>query len=504
MLGALSAQLGLEIPAIGGKDSMSGTFNKFDVPPTLVSFAVAVSDAERVLSPEFKQTGSTLILLRTNKDEQNLPNYEQFKLNMKRVSSLTEKGKILSASTIGQEGIFVTVFKMAMGNGIGAILKSVSNEDLVSYDYGSLILEIAGTEDAASLFGGLNYLVIGETVGSGAIEIKPLGEPKVQQDDTYNSMIIGLSDISGRWKAPLERIFPVTVPDSDGEEIPLISYEGTALCGLRSGPTVARPRVFIPVFPGTNCEVDMRIAFENAGGQADIVNLINLNPGTLDESIKRMTESIKQSQIVMIPGGFSGGDEPEGSAKFITAVFRNPFVREAITDLLENRDGLMLGICNGFQALIKLGLVPYGRIIDISENTPTLTYNTVGRHVSRIVRTRIASDVSPWLAGTAVGDIFTVPVSHGEGRFVAGDEVLHQLLENGQIATQYVDLSGNPTMDSEHNPNGSRLAIEGITSADGRIFGKMGHSERVGTNLYKNVAGNYDSKIFESGIAYFR
>jgi phosphoribosylformylglycinamidine synthase len=510
MLGALKAQLALELPAIGGKDSMSGTFNHLDVPPTLVSFAVAVADAEHVLSPEIKKTGSALVLIHTNKDERGIPDFEQFKLNMKRVNRLTKEGKIRSASTIGRGGVFAAVAKMAIGNSIGAILRDVCDEELVLPDYGSLILETDGNNDVRAMFGGLDFRVIGETVDSGVIEVKPFGNAELHPRETvtYDSIIIGLDEIARRRDAPLARVFPTIAfrPCDDDAEIgearvPAYAQRGAVSAAIR---VPAKPRVFIPVFPGTNCEADTQAMFERAGAEVRVVNLLNFDAAALDESIRHMTGVIGESQIIMLPGGFSGGDEPEGSAKFITAVFRNPFMREAVADLLERRDGLILGICNGFQALVKLGLVPYGRITEPSGRAPTLTYNTIGRHVSKIVRTRVSSVLSPWLMRAELGDVFSVPISHGEGRFVADDAMLRQLADDGCIATQYADPAGKPTMDIEYNPNGSALAIEGLTSPDGRVFGKMGHAERVGRYLYKNVPGNYDIGIFESGVAYFR
>jgi phosphoribosylformylglycinamidine synthase len=511
MLGALKAQLALELPAIGGKDSMSGTFNHLDVPPTLVSFAVAVAQAGNVLSPEIKKTGSVLTLIHTGKDERGIPDFEQFKFNMKRVNRLTREGKICAAFTVGQGGIFAAVAKMALGNSIGAIIQGVRDEEMLSPDYGSLILETDGKEDISALFGGLDFRVIGETVDSGVIEVKPFAPANrtPYEAGTYDSAIINLAEIADRWNAPLERVFPTIAAETIDEDelsnedilIPAYTKRSQFAAPSLSG---TKPRVFMPVFPGTNCEADTQAAFERAGADVRIVNLINLNATALEESIRHMRETIDESQIIMLPGGFSGGDEPEGSAKFITAVFRNAFIREAVTELLEQRDGLILGICNGFQALVKLGLLPYGHIVDAEEHAPTLTYNTIGRHVSKIVRTRVNSVLSPWLANAEPGDVFAVPVSHGEGRFVANDEVLRHLIDGGQIATQYVDLAGNPTMNAAHNPNGSRLAIEGITSPNGRIFGKMGHAERTGKYLYKNVPGNYDIGIFKAGVAYFK
>ncbi|MDR0851028.1 MAG: phosphoribosylformylglycinamidine synthase [Clostridiales Family XIII bacterium] len=509
LLGALKAQMALELAAIGGKDSMSGTYNHLDVPPTFVSFAVCPGEARHVISPEFKREGSTLLVLHTPKDECSIPDFERFKENMSRVTALIRSGAILSAQTIGYGGVFAAAAKMALGNGIGAILRSLSDDELTRPNYGSLFLEIDGEADAAALFDGLQFRIAGETVNSGMIEFKPPGEGGEDKYGaaTYDSIIIKLSEIENRWTTPLERVFPTTVSANalTGEDaaVPVISWEKRS--PVRSSVSgIAKPRVFMPVLPGTNCEYDTTAAFEKAGAIVDVVNLINLTPEDLRTSIRRMKDAIDQSQIIMIPGGFSGGDEPEGSAKFIAAVFRNPLIAEAVTDLLENRGGLVLGICNGFQALVKLGLLPYGKILPPDAYAPTLTYNTIGRHVSRLVRTRVGSVLSPWLAKAEVGDVFTVPVSHGEGRFVAGDEILQTLIQSGQIATQYADLSGNPSDDIDVNPNGSIFAVEGITSPDGRIFGKMGHSERIGTSLYRNVPGNYDSGIFESGVAYFK
>ncbi|MDR3364125.1 MAG: phosphoribosylformylglycinamidine synthase [Clostridiales Family XIII bacterium] len=505
LLGALKAQIALGVPAIGGKDSMSGSFRNLDVAPTLVSFAVCAADARHIVSPEIKRPGSRLIFLECPRDGLFTPDFEIFKKNMQRVQKLAREGRILAANTVSYGGLFVAVAKMAVGNMIGAVFFAPSKSDLIDESYGSLLLEVGGAEDPEAMFGGLPYRVIGETVDSGSIEIK--GAAGMVASSAVDSAIVPLSEIVERWEMPLSAVFPTRagIP-ADGDEIPApLDHDkrnGGGGSSFKVGP--ARPRVFIPVFPGTNCEADSRRAFERAGADVTVLNLLSMNHGKLSDSIKRMAEEIGRSQIVMIPGGFSGGDEPEGSAKFIAAVFRSPYMKEATFDFLENRDGLMLGICNGFQALVKLGLLPYGRVTEPGENAPTLTYNTIGRHMSRLVRARVSSVLSPWLAGARPGDIHTLPVSHGEGRFVAGDETLAELAAGGQIATQYVDLSGAPTYDIRYNPNGSVLAIEGITSPDGRIFGRMGHSERNAHGLYVNVPGVYDDSIFASGVAYFK
>jgi len=501
LLGALKAQLELEIPSIGGKDSMSGSFMEFDVPPTLVSFAVCVSDANDVISTELKQENSILIYMTADRDENQIIDFKQYRANMRRVRELALEGKILSANTVGRGGVFVSLVKMAAGNQIGADLFNLTEAELRMPDYGALIIELGKNEPIETLLKGTRYKVIGKTAGHRKLTI----ETAEGAEKTKEMMEFELEEIIRKWTEPLETVFPTkkkTLPETAADQ------PGEISCKIRPNRApaviIAKPRVFIPVFPGTNCEVDSRRAFERAGASVDIQILRNLNQRELIASINEMAKKIRNSQIIMIPGGFSGGDEPDGSAKFITAVFRNPAVREAVEDLLENRDGLMLGICNGFQALIKLGLVPYGTITEPDGSNPTLTYNRIGRHASCLVRTRIASVKSPWLANTEVGDIHTIPVSHGEGRFIASDEILRKLAENGQIATQYVDPDGKPSMEAAYNPNGSMLAIEGITSPDGRVFGKMAHSERIGKNLYKNVPGCYDQKIFEAGVAYYK
>ncbi len=497
LLGALKAQKELELPAIGGKDSMSGTFMELNVPPTLISFAVSVTDASRIISTEFKKKGSKLVLLYAEKDQNEIIDFAQYRTNMQKMAELSAAGKILSANPIGRGGIFISAVKMALGNQIGADLKNIESGMIFKAMVGALLLEIPKDADPEELFAGTTYNVIGTTLSKKEI--------RISTTDSSETTVISLDEILGHWTKPLENIFPARTSDyrnkEDKTKVESLSWESRL--DIKPLIRVPQPRVLIPVFPGTNCEIDSRRAFEKAGGIVELHILQNLTPHALAESIRELEKKIRQSQIVMIPGGFSGGDEPDGSAKFITAVFRNPAIGDAITELLDNRDGLMLGICNGFQALIKLGLAPYGKISDTDESFPTLTYNKIGRHQSRLIRTRVASIKSPWMAGTYVGDIHTIPVSHGEGRFIAGDEVLEELIHGGQIATQYVDHKGRPSMDISYNPNYSTMAVEGITSPDGRILGKMAHSERIGQNLYKNVEGSKDQKIFESGIKYF-
>ncbi|QIB70572.1 phosphoribosylformylglycinamidine synthase [Aminipila butyrica] len=513
LLGALKVQTELSIPAIGGKDSMSGTFMDINVPPTLVSFAVAVIEAGQVVSTEFKKAGSHLIYLPISRNANQLPDFKQYRDNMDRIQELTAAGHILSANTVGKGGVFMTAVKMAVGNKLGVTLEQITRDEFCQPQYGALLLEIDGEADPETLFGGLPYKRVGATANSGKLTAKVTeladcedAGAKADTEEQTISVEKTLEEILRQWTTPLEGVFPVRTGDFKGEEdktdVPVISYKTDSWAS--PAIKIAKPRVLIPAFPGTNCEMDSKRAFERAGAQADIHIMRNLNQEQLIASIRELEEKIRESQIIFLPGGFSGGDEPDGSAKFITAVFRNPGVQEAVSHLLENRDGLMLGICNGFQALIKLGLVPYGRITDMDEDSPTLTYNKIGRHVSCLVNTRIASNKSPWLAKAEPGQIHRVAMSHGEGRFIASQEWIAQLMANGQVATQYVDFGGQPSMDIAFNPNYSTCAIEGITSPDGRIFGKMGHSERIGTNVYKNVPGDKDQQIFEAGVRYFK
>lgn len=490
LLGALRVQKELEIPAIGGKDSMSGTFMDIDVPPTLASFAITTIDAGEVLSTEFKYAGSHLVAVTAPIDKDGVIDFDIYRNNLLKIRELAARGKILAADAIGRGGLYMTLVRMAVGNRIGVDVKVEG--DILSPMFGSLVIEIPAGERIDRLMSGSVYTVLGSTTADRNI--------------TVNGKSEDIKELTKRWQEPLEGVFPVRAPDfrDSADDTPV--EQPVYIQRNTSGPAVriAKPRVVIPAFPGTNCEMDSARAFRKAGAEADIHIIRNQTTAQLEESIRQLEQKIRSSQIIMIPGGFSGGDEPDGSAKFITAVFRNPGISDAVSDLLENRDGLMLGICNGFQALIKLGLVPEGKIVDGTENSPTLTYNKIGRHASCLVRTGITSVKSPWLAGVNVGDVFTIPVSHGEGRFIASGDVLEKLKANGQIATQYVDFDGNPSMDIAFNPNGSVMAIEGITSPDGRVLGKMGHSERIGHNVYKNVLGDKDQKIFESGVKYFK
>ena len=487
LLGAYYAQKEFEIPAIGGKDSMSGTFEHINVPPTLVSFAVDTVDAEYVVSQEFKKAGSVLAVIKTPTLESGIPDFDILKKNLDKIRELTQAKKVLASYALGYAGLGEAIAKMAFGNKIGfEVAKDVDADKLFDPAYGNIALEMDKADLA--LLEDLDYKVAGKTIEGQYIDV-----------DGYK---VCLGKIYKAYESTLEPIFPTKAVEPTGEvkNINFIVNEHQ-----KSSLSIAQPKVFIPAFPGTNCEYDSARAFEDAGAKASIKVFRNLNYANIEDSIETMVKEIESSQIVMIPGGFSAGDEPDGSAKFIATVFRNPRIAEAVNDLLTNRDGLMLGICNGFQALIKLGLVPYGEIKPVtSEDAPTITYNNIGRHQAKVVTTRIASNKSPWLAGTQVGDLHSIPISHGEGKFVANKETFDQLVANGQIATQYVDLDGNATYDIDYNPNGSFYAVEGITSADGRILGKMGHSERIGKYTLKNIHGEKDQKIFESGVNYFK
>ena len=479
LLGAFKAQKELKIGSIGGKDSMSGSFEKIDVPPTLVSFAVTTEKVENIVSGEFKKAGSKVILVQPQYDENKLPVTSSLLECFDKVSKMVRENRAKAVYTLTYGGIAEAVMKMAMGNGFGFEYENITLEDMFKYNYGAFLIEVEDAKD-------------GETV---------IGTVTEKKEFVFGGESILTDEINKAYEDKLEKIFSCNITHKDSK-VENFSYEAKE----RVAPSikVAKPKVIIPVFPGTNCEFDSAKAMEDAGAESEIFVINNLTPEGIVKSVNEFANKIKQSQMIFIPGGFSGGDEPEGSGKFITAVFRNEIIKDAVTDLLENRDGLMCGICNGFQALIKLGLVPYGKIIDTDENCPTLTYNTIARHQSKIVRTRIASNKSPWLSQTNVGDVYNVPISHGEGRFIASEELIRKLAENGQIATQYVDLAGNATTDVAFNPNDSMYAIEGITSPDGRVFGKMGHSERIGNGLYKNVYGEYDIKMFSSAVKYFK
>jgi phosphoribosylformylglycinamidine synthase len=489
LLGAYHALTELEIAAIGGKDSMSGSFKDLDVPPTLIAFAVDTTDVGHVISPEFKQPGSIAVVIDQARDEFQLPRFDRLKTQFAAVTRLIKAGKVLSARTVKEGGIAAAISGMCFGNKIGFQWMSESspdNESLFSAAYGSFVLELDKQEDLTSLFEGIEYRLLGHT----------REEPVIRLNGTE----VAIDDALSAWEGLLENVFPThTAETGELPRTPLF----TVRTSYRPVQRVARPRVLIPVFPGTNCEYETQTAFERAGAVVHTVVFRNLTPADIDASLKELKEKIDSSQIIAVPGGFSAGDEPDGSGKFIAAVFKNPHIRDAAMELLTRRDGLMIGICNGFQAFIKLGLVPYGEIRDMDETSPTLTFNRIGRHVSRMVRTRITSVLSPWFIRHEPGDIRIIPVSHGEGRFIASSQVMQQLIENGQIATQYVDMEGNPTNNIRFNPNGSMNGVEGITSPDGRVLGKMGHSERITSNTAINIPGNKDLKIFESGVAYF-
>ena len=479
LLGAFKAQMNLGIASIGGKDSMSGSFEKLDVPPTLVSFAVTTGKTQEVVSPDFKAAGHTVCLLETAYDENHLPDTASLLANFETVTALLRSGKAVACYTPGMGGVAEALMKMGFGNGLGvAIDDNVSMDTLFGYTYGGFVLEMAE---------GTAGQVLGVTTADGSF--------------SYHGQVLSQSDVLKAYEDKLESVYTCNIPTAD-QKMETFSYETKE----RKAPaiSVAKPKVLIPAFPGTNCEFDSAKAVRDAGAEPEIIVINNLSADGIARSVDYFAQQVRSSQMIFIPGGFSGGDEPDGSAKFITAFFRNGAVKEAVTQLLDDRDGLMCGICNGFQALVKLGLVPYGKIIDPDETCPTLTYNTIARHQSRIVRTRIASTKSPWLSLMNVGDIVSVPISHGEGKFLASEELIRQLAANGQIATQYVDLEGNATADVHFNPNGSLYAIEGITSPDGRVIGKMGHSERIGKGLYKNVPGEYDIQMFKAAVKYFK
>ena len=486
LLGALEAQIKLGLPSIGGKDSMSGSFEDLDVPPTLVSFAVAMTKASKTVSAEFKKSGSRVIYIPVPENKETLmPDWDKLKEMYRTVYSWMDKGMVLAASTVREGGAAAAVAKMCFGNRIGfKFAKELTNDELFAPLSGSLVLELA---DGAETGDGILYYELGTTNDSEAVEV--------------NRKSLPMDQLINTWTGKLEGVFPMKAACPENTfDIPLYTERSKASPSIHT----AKPKVFIPVFPGTNCEVDTARAFAKAGADPQLLIVRNLTPSDIEETIEEMVRLIEQSQMIMLPGGFSGGDEPDGSGKFIATTFRNPRVSEAVNRLLSQRDGLMLGICNGFQALIKLGLVPYGEIVDLKENDPTLTFNTVGRHISRMAYTRVTSVKSPWFSMVNAGDIHAVPISHGEGRFVADEETLRRLIANGQVATQYVAPDGSVASDITFNPNGSVCAIEGITSPDGRVLGKMGHSERKGDNLYFNVPFEKDQKIFESGVAYFK
>ena len=498
LLGAYDVQLGLGLPSIGGKDSMSGTFQDIDVPPTLVSFAVDVAHDHEIITPELKKAGNKLVWLRMEQDHYELPVYASLKDQYAKLAEDIHSGKIVSAYALDRHGIAAAVSKMAFGNGMGVKLEeTIDKRELFAPAFGDLIAEVPA-ERLEEL--SISYTLLGE----------------VTADDTisYGEMQLSLNEAVTAWKGTLESVFPTVSEEKQkmqNIDVQPASEKAVIENGLYRTSDIhicthkiGQPTVFIPVFPGTNCEYDSKKAFERAGAKVITKVFKNLNAEDIRDSVAEFEKAIAQSQMIMFPGGFSAGDEPDGSAKFFATAFQNAKLKEAVEKLLHERDGLALGICNGFQALIKLGLVPYGTICGQTENSPTLTYNTIGRHISKMVYTKVVTNKSPWLQQAELGGVYTNPASHGEGRFVASEEVLKQLFANGQVATQYCDLDGTVTMDEEWNPNGSYCAIEGITSPDGRVLGKMAHSERRGKSVAVNIYGEQDLKIFESGVAYFK
>ena len=488
LLGAYSAQMGFGLPSIGGKDSMSGSFNEIDVPPTLVSFAVDVAKEKDIITPEFKKAGNPIVWFKIAKDAYDLPNYAQMMDLYEKIHSLIGNGAICSAYALDGKGMAAAVSKMAFGNALGvAMSEKISADEMFEPGFGQLIAEVSADKLEEILKAVSEAQVVGEVTATGTF--------------TYGNMTITMEEALSAWTQTLEKVFPTrATQEKDVLDTPVYTAGNVHVCKNK----IARPTVFIPVFPGTNCEYDSARAFEAAGADTIVKVFKNLSAEDIRDSVEVFTKAIDQSQMIMFPGGFSAGDEPEGSAKFFATAFRNEKMKEAVMRLLNERDGLALGICNGFQALIKLGLVPYGEITAQKENSPTLTYNTIGRHISKMVYTKVVTNKSPWLAGTEVGNIYCNPASHGEGRFVAPKEWLDKLFENGQVATQYVNEAGRPTMDEEWNVNGSYMAIEGITSPDGRVLGKMAHAERKGRSVAMNIYGEQDMKLFESGVKYFK
>ena len=498
LLGAYDVQLGLGLPSIGGKDSMSGTFQDIDVPPTLVSFAVDVAHDHEIITPELKKAGNKLVWLRMEQDHYELPVYASLKDQYAKFAEDIHSGKIVSAYALDRHGIAAAVSKMSFGNGMGVKLEeTIDKRELFAPAFGDLIAEVPA-ERLEEL--SISYTLLGEVTADNTI--------------SYGEMQLSLNEAVTAWKGTLESVFPTVSEEKQkmqNIDVQPASEKAVIENGLYRTSDIhicthkiGQPTVFIPVFPGTNCEYDSKKAFERAGAKVITKVFKNLNAEDIRDSVAEFEKAIAQSQMIMLPGGFSAGDEPDGSAKFFATAFQNAKLKEAVEKLLHERDGLALGICNGFQALIKLGLVPYGTICGQTENSPTLTYNTIGRHISKMVYTKVVTNKSPWLQQAELGGVYTNPASHGEGRFVASEEVLKQLFANGQVATQYCDLDGTVTMDEEWNPNGSYCAIEGITSPDGRVLGKMAHSERRGKSVAVNIYGEQDLKIFESGVAYFK
>ena len=484
LLGAYDAQMGFGLPSIGGKDSMSGTFNDIDVPPTLVSFAVDVAKKQDVVTSELKKPGSKLVLFEIETDDYDLPKYDKVMQLYDAVHAITTSGQALSSYAVGFGGVLEAVSKMAFGNKLGVTLDSAySVEDLTKKCYGAILLEMPA-----------------EAVDKITCAYKVVGEVNDSKNFTYGDTVIPMEEALEAWTGKLEKVFP-TSSNVEQKEVKNSLYDTKTVYVAKN--KVAKPKVFIPVFPGTNCEYDTAKAFELAGAEPIVKVFKNMTAEDIRDSVEIFSKGIKEAQMIMFPGGFSAGDEPDGSGKFIATAFRNAKIKEEVSKLLDERDGLVLGICNGFQALIKLGLVPYGEIVEQKADSPTLTINSIGRHVSKMVYTKVVTNKSPWLKNAELGGVYAIPASHGEGRFVANKEWIEKLFENGQVATQYVDLSGNPTMDEDFNVNGSYCAIEGITSPDGRVLGKMAHSERIGDSVAINITGNQDQKIFRSGVEYF-
>ncbi len=489
LLGAYEAQMAFETAAIGGKDSMSGSFGDLDVPPTLVSFAVGVEKAKHIISPEFKESGSSLVLLQTEKLEDGTINTDKLKKSLEVLYNLIQDEKVISASAIKYGGVSEAITKMALGNGIGAEIENLTRDELFAFNYGTIVLEVKKGINVREELKDCLYKVVGKTIDAPAI---------ISKEYDLNFNIEGLEKV---YEEKLNSVFPIKTKDVD-KKVEAVLYDKKSI--LSPKVKVTKPKVVIPVFPGNNCEYDCARAFEKEGAEVTQVVFRNITKEALNESIDRLAKEIANSQILMIPGGFSAGDEPDGSGKFIANALRNEKISNSVMELLKNRDGLALGICNGFQALIKLGLVPYGEIVDIKEDMATLTYNNIDRHMSSIIRTKVVSNKSPWFSEINLGDIHSVAISHGEGRFVAPESLIKELIANGQVATQYVDFDGNVSLNMPFNPNGSMYGIEGITSPDGRVLGKMAHSERIGKDLYRNIPGDFDQKIFKAGVNYFK
>lgn len=486
LLGAYKAMKEFEIPAVGGKDSMSGTFNDINVPPTLISFAITTENVDNIISPELKSDNSVLIVLNSKKDSYGLPDFDELRKNYSFIYKLVKENKILSMKAIKRGGVFEALMLMSFGNKIGVkISDKLEQRDLFFPDYGSILIEMKEDENIEKLFENFNYSIIGKTI--------------TEEKIVFGEQKFSLEELIDNWRKPLNDVFKDSISLNNDKSLN-INYKTKP---ISSKVKISKPRVLIPVFPGTNCEYDTEIAFKTAGAEVNTIVFRNLNSQDIRDSIGALRKEIENSQIIMLSGGFSAGDEPDGSGKFIASVFRNPEIKDAVMDFLYKKDGLMLGICNGFQALIKLGLVPYGEIRELDVKDPTLTFNSIGRHISKIIRTKIVSNLSPWFSLSDLGEVHTLPISHGEGRFVAGEEIMNELIKNGQVATQYVDFNGEPSNEYEFNPNGSLNSVEAITNKDGRILGKMAHSERIGYGLYKNIDGNYNQRLFESGVFYF-